>query len=295
MNKWENLMKRYKILFVALLATFAVVATSVVAVAHSRSTGNQVIDAPNTAKMSARPGGDVRWILPGLRELDPAIFGTPDAPLRTELLPLGMRAVTSDGRYVAGKNGAPMPNPFSNNWAPISGSAKVKVKDVTAVSGPTTEDRIDAEFEFTSPDGQISYRLVVKQAIPEIDHENFGGVGINALQHGATGIGTPLMPQLMSVIAFWGAGDLWVNGEKQDDKRFVHFMLSNDVRDDDYNLVFDAGVNPDGPWQAHLILPPMALGADGAFPSPVPTEFELPNGVIQPFLHIMFEDIQTSG
>ena len=49
----------------------------------------------------------------------------------------------------------------------------------------------------------------------------------------------------MSHIAFWGAGDLWVNGVQQLDKRFVHFMLSNDVRDDDYNLSFDDGVDPD--------------------------------------------------
>jgi hypothetical protein len=82
---------------------------------------------------------------------------------------------------------------------------------------------------------------------------------------------------------------------KQPDKRFVHFMLSNDVRDDGYNLVFDDGVDPDGAWQAHLILPPMAVGAGGPFASPVPTEFVLPNGATQPFLHIMFEDVRAGG
>jgi len=288
-------MRGRKALFVALLTAFMIVATAVVAIAYSQSAGNRVIDAPNNAGMMAKKGGDVRWILPGFRELDPAVFGTPEAPLRTELLPTGMRAVTDDGKYVAGKDGAPTPTPFSNNWMPIAGQAKVKVRDITAVSGPTTRDQVDAVFKFTSPGGQNSYRLVVKKAIPEVDHENFGGVGINALQHGATGIGTPLMPQLMSYIAFWGAGDLWVNGVKQPDKRFVHFMVTNNVRDDDYNLVFDDGVDPDGTWQAHLILPPVAVGADGPFPSPVPTEFVLPNGATQPFLHIMFEDVRTRG
>ena len=158
-----------------------IVATAVAAIAYSKTSGNQVIDAPNNVGMKTAGGGDVRWILPGLRELDPAIFGTPDAPLCTELLPLDKRAVTGDNRYVVGTGSAPMPTPFSNNWMPISGEARVKVKDVTAVSGPTTKDEIDAEFEFTSPDGEISYRLVVKQAIPQVDHENFGGVGINAL------------------------------------------------------------------------------------------------------------------
>ena len=288
-------MKGRKLLFVALSAVSMTVATAAVAIAYSKTSGNQVIDAPNNVGMKAAEGGDVRWILPGLRELDPAIFGTPDAPLGTELLPLDKRAVTGDDTYVAGVGGAPMPTPFSNNWIPISGEAKVKVKDVSAVSGPTTKDEIDAEFEFTSPDGEISYRLVVEQAIPQVDHENFGGVGINALQHGATGIGTPLMPQLMPYIAFWGAGDLRVNGVQQPDKRFVHFMLSNDVRHDDYNLAFNDGVDPDGPWQAHLILPPMAVGAHGPFLSPVPTDFVLPNGATQPFLHIMFEDVRAGG
>jgi hypothetical protein len=184
---------------------------------------------------------------------------------------------------------------FSNKWAPIEGEAKVTVKDVTATSAATTEDKIDAHFEFTSPDGATTYRLDVNKALPKIDHENFGGVGVNALQHGATGIGTPLMPQLMSYIAFWGAGDLYINGELQPVKRFVHFMLSENVRDADYNLVFDDGVDPDGDWQAHLILPPTALGADGPFPGPVPTRFELPNGQNQPFLHIMFEDVLAKG
>ena len=161
-------MEGRKLLFVALSAALMIVATAVVAIAFSKTSGNQVIDAPNNAGMKAAEGGDVRWILPGLRELDPAIFGTPDAPLRTELLPFAKRAVTGDDKYVAGMGGAPMPTPFSNNWMPISGETKVKVKDVTAVSGPTTKDEIDAEFEFTSPDGQISYRPVVKQAIPAL-------------------------------------------------------------------------------------------------------------------------------
>jgi hypothetical protein len=278
--------------------------TGVIAFAHSSA--RTVIDAPNKVGMLAKPGGDVRWILPGLRELDPAVFGTPDNPLRAELLPLTMRTVLDDGTYVAAKpdpdfpddpaKSTPMPTPFSNNRAPITGTARVKVIDVTSVAGSSTLDKIDAVFEFTSPpdkNGEVhQYKLVVTQALPKIpDHENFGGVGINALQHGATGIGTPLMPQVMSFIAFWGAADLYVDGELQDGKRFVHFMLSERVRDADYNLVFNAGVDPEGPLQAHLILPPVAVTEDGPVGSGVPTSFILPNGVEQPFLHIMYETV----
>jgi len=289
--------KGRKTLFVALFAAFMIVGTAVVAVAHSKSAGNNVIDATNTVSMKAKDGGDVRWILPGPRALDPAVFGTFGDEKGLDLLPASQRVDTSDGYFFSMDGVRPAPTPFSNNWKSIEGEAEVKVKNVTAVSGPSTRDEIDAEFEFTSPDGENEYKLIVKKALPEIDHENFGGVGVNALQHGATGIGTPLMPQLMSLIAFWGAGDLYVNEVLQPDKRFVHFMLSQNVRDDDYNLVFNDGVDPGGAWQAHLIMPPVAVGPDGPFPSPVPTGFNLPveGNPEQPFLHIMFEDVQAKG
>lgn len=41
----------------------------------------------------------------------------------------------------------------------------------------------------------------------------------------------------------------------------------------------------------HLILPNIEVTPDGPQTSPVPTGFELPNGMEQPFLHIMYEDV----
>ncbi len=286
-------MRGKKGLVVMLVASMIVVATGSAALAHSRS-NRTVIGAPNTVRLVAKKDGEVRWILPGVRKLDPAIFGTPGNPLRTDLIPEAMRAVDGDLYTTNG------PTPFSDKSAPITGRARVRVKDVTSVAGSTTRDKINAKFEFTSPDGKIEYKVVVKNALPEIpDHENFGGVGVNALQHGATGIGTPLMPQLMAFVAFWGEADLYVNGELQnggDQKRFVHFMLSERVRssvDDGYKLAFDADVDPEGSLQAHLILPPVALTADGPTGSPVSTGFTLPNGAEQPFLHIMYDTVKV--
>ncbi|GMR01995.1 MAG: hypothetical protein BMS9Abin20_0320 [Acidimicrobiia bacterium] len=291
-------MKGRRTLFIALTVSLMIVSTAVVAVAHS-SSKQTVIGAPNSVGMDAHPDGDVRWILPGPRGLDPAVFGTPGEERGLDLLPLTKRAATDDGYFVSGDGETPMMTPFSNKWAPITGEAKVKVTDVTAVSQSSTQDQINAEFKFTSPDGKNSYRLVVKKALPEVDHENFGGVGVNVLQHGATGIGTPLMPQLMAFIAFWGAGDLYVNGQLQKQKRFVHFMLSERVRSSDdagYELAFNADVDPEGSLQAHLILPPVALNEDGPVPdSPVPTAFTLPNGNDQPFLHIMYDTVRVQN
>ncbi len=271
-------------------------ATTGVAAAHSGS-NRTVVGSPNNVHMVAPKNGEVRWVLPGVRTLDPAIFGTPGEPLRTDLIPEEVRAIDGDLFTTAG------PTPFSDNSAPTEGQASVKVKDVTSVAGATTRDQIDAKFEFTSPDGEIDYTVIVKDALPEIpDHENFGGVGVNALQHGATGIGTPLMPQLMAFIAFWGKADLYVDGVLQnggeDQQRFVHFMLSERVRssvDDGYTLAFDADVDPEGSLQAHLILPPVALTPGGPSDDPVATDFTLPNGADQPFLHIMYDTVRVNG
>ncbi len=293
-------MRGRKTIFVALLAVLTIVGTAVVAIAHSTASGNRVVGARNKVEAETT-GGSVRWILPGPRELDPVIFGTPGAEKGLDLLPLGKRAATADGYFFSMDGTTPAPTPFSDTSKPITGEAEIEVEDVTAVSGPSTRDRIDAEFEFTSPAGD-EYRLVVKRALPEIDHENFGGVGVNALQHGATGIGTPLMPQVMSYVAFWGAGRLWVNGVEQPDTRFVHFMLSQRVRTDvavdgsGYELAFNDEVDADGPWQAHLILPPVAVRNGAPVVNvPVPTGFVLPNGAEQPFMHIMFDSVRVEG
>ncbi len=273
---------------VAALVAVLMVAATTVAVAHSSR--RTVLGAPNKAKMTTARDGDVRWILPGPRRLDPSIFGTPDAPLREELLPLGARTVDANGVYVTAQ-----PGPFSDKAAPITGWAKVKVKDVTSVAGPTTQDEVDAEFVFTSPDGATTYRVEVEKALPELpDHEDFGGVGLNVVQHGRTGIGTALMPQVMAFITFWGKADFYVNDVKVADNRFVHFMLTERVRDPegDYSLAFDDQVDHES-MHAHLILPPTIVTPDGPQASPVPTGFILPNGMEQPFLHIMFEDVKA--
>jgi hypothetical protein len=167
------------------------------------------------------------------------------------------------------------------------------VVDRTAVASSSTRDEIGAEFEFTSPDGEHSYRVVMNRALPQIpDHENFGGVGLNVVQHGRTGIGTKLEPQAMAFITFWGVASLYRDGELVADDRFVHFMVTERVRDPqgDYSLGFDDDVIHNE-VQGHLILPPVAVTADGPIARPVETGFELPNGQDQPFIHVMFENI----
>jgi hypothetical protein len=73
--------------------------------------------------------GDVRWILPGPWRLDPKIFGTPAAPLGFEPdvgVPLAARLTTPDGSAYTTTAG---PTPFSNNFAVINGSYRLKAED----------------------------------------------------------------------------------------------------------------------------------------------------------------------
>ena len=80
------------------------------------------------------------------------------------------------------------------------------------------------------------------------------------------------MPREYTHGAFWGFGDLYVNGEKK------------------------------GTWMTHLIMLPiepckpmpvlsplLGLGPTAPRHAPVETAYELPNGESQPFIHMMFE------
>ncbi len=126
------------------------------------------------------------------------------------------------------------------------------------------------------------------------DHPFLGGVGTNFIHHGRTGIGTKLMPQVYTYVAFWGKAELSIDGQVVATNRLVHAMVTNSVRDENYQIVFDEGVD-NSKLQLHLILPPIELTPQGPQDSPVPTGFILPNGMEQPFLHIMFEDVSLSG
>ena len=43
-------------------------------------------------------------------------------------------------------------------------------------------------------------------------------------------------------------------------------------------------------FYSHVMMPNVEVTPDGPEESPVPTQYELPNGQNQPFLHIMYED-----
>lgn len=245
-------------------------------------------------KIKSSGNGDVRWILPGKRRLDPAVFGTPAAPLGFEPgvgLPVAMRLTTTDGSAWTTTMGM---TPFSDNVAQISGKYHFTAIDKTLFDTPASADKVHFTARFRSPDASIEYKLTVNKVIPVgPDHPFMGGVASNFIQHGKTAIGTKLMPTAPTFVAFWGVGRLEANGIEVANNRVVHLMTTCKVRDENYRLVFDNGVDCSA-MHTHILLPNVAVTKDGPITSPVPTGFILPNGVEQPFVHLMFENIEVS-
>jgi hypothetical protein len=278
-----------------------------------------------TVEVHQPAGRVVYWVLPGPRELEETVFGTPENPkalLQPKLdavragnappampdtlkrapfmvaIPEQARSVTADGRYIFDK-----PNAFSNKARIISGEFKSTMNDVVKEdpSGPPSKTPDSAEFEaqFTDPDGN-QYRIVLDHVVkpPFPGYETRGGVFTDGYLHGSTGTGTPLMPKQYTHAAWWGLGDIFINDALVDTNRVMHLMTTEVVRDKDYALV-NSDELPLKPSErhiteqehhTHLMLPPLR-GVPGQGPvfDPVPTAFEMPNGNTQPFLHIMFE------
>jgi len=289
-------------------------------------------DDPHRVVEAHQDSGKITyWVLPGPRVLEEEVFGTPDNPtatLKPKLqaarqskgppavvdtlkkvpfmvgVPEKARSVTDDGTYILKH-----PTPFSNKARIISGQFEATYTDVVREDPPgkpgNTPDTATFEAQFTDPAGN-DYRVTLDHVVkpPFPGYKTQGGVMTDSVHHGTTGTGSPLMPKVETHAAFWGLGELYINGEKVDDQRVMHLMTTEVVRDKDYNLVHSNDL-PLGPEErhvrgqehhTHLMMPPIR-GVPGKGPvfDPVPTTFELPNGKKQPFLHIMFEEDTVSS
>ncbi len=261
------------------MGTALVAALLSTGVAHAHADANWT----GPGAMSASADGVAIWQYPDRRDLDPALFGTPDAPINVDLLPLANRLVSDDGAsYTTAKNMAM----FSNKIEMTSGTFSMQVRDLSAKDGPDSLDEVEMEASFLSPAGQ-TIRVTMNKVIPVgPDHPFFGGVGTNVLMHGATGIGTPLVAEEFSYITAWGIGDIYVDGELADSKRVIHIMVSERTRDEDFVSGF--GVAMPDELEIHLAMPPLKGSPNGPVASPVPTGVTLPNGNDQPFVHVNF-------
>lgn len=286
------------------------------------------------AVIKQNSGKVVYWVLPGPRPLSEEVFGTPENPKFTlkeklaqvgppstppkivgpvkQLLkdlpflvaaPMKMRETNEAGTKFT-KLTAPtlfsdkaQPLPFEegkNGWFKATYINRVD-KDQKGPPGKTI-DEAKMEAEFNDPQGN-RYRVKLDHVVqpPFPGYKTQGGVIIDGVHHGTTGTGSPLMPKVYTRAAFWGVGNVWINGEKLDGFRVMHMMTTDIVRDKDYNLVLDEELplKPEDrhienqPHHTHLVVLPIKP------PPPTfnrnVTEFELKNGKTQPFIHMMFE------
>lgn len=275
-----------------------------------------------TLTATQESGKSVHWVLPGKRRLEEAVFGTPDNPQFGQSL-LEHKIAQTDNENVAAlleelpfpvavpeqiretEAGAftttSVPTPFSDKAKQTCGELEVTYLDRGGASHTSNEtdtnDEAEIDVQFEDPTGN-TYEIDLKHLEAEgMIHETGGGVMTNAVIHGDTGIGTPLEPRQYLYGAFWGAGDLLVNGEVADTNREVHFMTTEVVRNKEYELVIgeDLPLSDDEAFagrshHTHGILPPIKATSDGPKFNPVSTAFELPNGETQPFIHIMFDE-----
>lgn len=286
-------------------------------------------DEERTLRVRQEPGGIVYWVMPGPRVLSESVFGTPDDPkmlaepkieaaeaavaqgkmppsvpgLLRELpilvgVPEGARSRTADGRQILRQ-----PNPFSDQARIVEGAFDVTYRSVVDEDPPgppgQTPDSVDLEVSFTDPAGneyRVEWDHVVKPPFP--GYRTAGGVMIDGTHHGDTGTGSPLMPEVRTEGAFWGIGDLYVNGERVEPHRVMHMMTTEVVRDREYRLVHEGDLPlprserhiPDQSHHTHLVvLPIQPEPGEGPQFKPLQHGFELPNGRVQPFIHVMFE------
>ncbi len=187
-------------------------------------------------------------------------------------------------------NPAISPTPFSNKVAFGAGSYELGVIDDVDVDSPESTDRVgNVSIKYKRPDGTVfvidNIQVIHKEAGTG-DHTFFGGVGLAKTMHGNTGIGTPLMPKLLSYITLWGVADLKDgNGNVLAAGRLIHIMVSSRTRTDDLKLITDVenDATDHSPHnvETHIILPPLDMAGNM---SPIP-------GTGHGFLHLMFEHV----
>ncbi len=213
--------------------------------------------------VSQLAGHPVYWVLPGPRHLDPD-------------------AKKVEGFFVA---------TYTDRAA----------QDPASVPQPSPEARPEPaafDAEFSDPAG-THYRVLLKKVLspPIPGYTTDAGVLTHGTHHGATVTGTALEPELRTKVALWGVGELYVRGELRDKNRMMHVMVTEPVRNQQYHLVFNRDlplpptqrIRPKQENETHLLVMPIVLSDQGPVFRPVPTAYRLPNGKMQPFIHVMFE------
>lgn len=220
---------------------------------------------------AAQRHGAAQWTLPGPRQLDPVIFGTPEHPIGWDQapfpllgIPLEMRQ-SENGHYTIVDHATPF-----SDWRAVGlGDVRMNITDITAIDGANTKDKVDFVAEFDAPDKTHHYKVVAKRPLPHgFGYPTFGGVVTDHLLHGATGIGTRLMPTEYVYAAFWAVGDVYVDGRRTNPDQIVHVMITEGVRGKGWKLGLDGDARGEGVVM-HLMVPPYKVTPNGPAKAPI--------------------------
>jgi hypothetical protein len=214
------------------------------------------VQAPAPTVVEVTGGGPVIQVLPG-----PFRFADSAAPLIAKMPEENQRMMKGMARK----------GPFSDKVAKVSGSFRG-----TFVDAGSSGDSASASASFISQDGakwEVKIDRVARKDLGPME-PTFGGVATEIAYHGASGIHTPLVPTVRSVVSFWGMSRVTRNGQLVNDAAPTHVMFTSDTRGDDF--AYQCWICTDRPVrQLHLMLPP-----------PEGKPYPVPGGV----LHVMWED-----
>jgi catechol 2,3-dioxygenase-like lactoylglutathione lyase family enzyme len=260
--------------------------------------GSDFVDKKVRATVTQDEGGATYWMMPSYQKLasyfgtkeDPALTANPpsDAPAR-------IKQLFEDAPFLFGvpvdervsKNGEVWTRnrlPYGNHGISVEGgSLEVTYYDQVDRDDDDppveTNDGVDAHIQFTDPDGnlyEINPKLVIQPPFPGYNTQ--GGVMTDTIHHGASGTGSPLMPEVNTLAAFWAIGTVRINnGIHVSSRRILHCMT-----------VKTAGTLD--PYNTHCLVLPIILAGEGPKYEPVKTAIELPSGERQPFIHVVFTD-----
>ena len=244
------------------------------------------------------------WISPGVRNLQPSVFGTVAAPLGHEFMigiPLYDRLDDGAGNWTT----TATPTPASNNTTQLgpNATATVWAHARTPIDlltfGSTTQDEIRVDVSFVDPYGRrISIQST--ECLPKGPfHEFWGGVAMNHILHGRTGLGGKIVPETFGYIITFSLAKILIDGQllPGNDKRILHTMITHGVRDANNDpglaggngpfLGTDAEVDRED-LEFHVMMPPVRF-----LPNPQPNVPVV--GFPQEFIHVLFEDVTLSG
>lgn len=263
--------------------------------AHAKVSKPQPLAGGPISISLTQDSGGVFVGLPAHRTRDPIVFGPANMPRHYAGTPVisGVPPLLWEKSANGGEQTKPL-TPFGDKFIAVpDGKLNISAIDATATDAATTKDKVKFDASWQDKAGNTyEVKCCTKLAARGLEFPTFGGVATNVILHGNSGIGTPLMPTEFTYFAFWGFGEVDMNGKTLDKPRLIHGMLTEYVRGEGYKLANDTEVTPERK-QFHLMIAPFKPDpAKNIFvPAPVHTGFMLPNGKEMPFWHVMFENL----